>query len=152
MFSHVTVGVGSLERALAFYEPLMAELGLVSRFRETHWAGWMQPGLDRPLFIVTRPHDGQPATSGNGQMVAFVAATRGSVDRFHELAMRQGGVSEGLPEVRPQYHASYYGAYVRDLDGNKLCACCHEPDPEGNQSARAGGADPPVRATGEGTD
>ncbi len=151
MFSHVTVGVSSLDRALAFYEPLMAELGLVCRFREVHWAGWMRPGQDRPLFVVTRPYDEQCATPGNGQMVAFIAASRGSVDRFHELAVRQGGLSEGLPGLRPWYHANYYGAYVRDPDGNKLCACCHEPDPGGHEGARADGSHPPIGAKGAGT-
>ena len=136
MFSHVTVGVNSLERAVAFYEPLMVELGLVCRFREAHWAGWMEPGVDRPLFMINRPLDGNRSTPGNGQMVAFVADTRDSVDRFYELAVQQGGTCEGPPGVRPQYHANYYGAYVRDPDGNKLCVCCHKPL---------------IRATNEGT-
>ncbi len=105
----------------------MAELGLICKFREAHWVGWMQPGVDRPLFMINLPYDDNPATIGNGQMVAFVAKTRDSVDRFHALAVRQGGTCEGPPGLRPQYHADYYGAYVRDPDGNKLCICCHEP-------------------------
>ncbi|AAU45694.1 hypothetical protein D8O27_29525 [Burkholderia mallei] len=60
-------------------------------------------------------------------MTAFLAADRATVDRVYALALRAGGASEGAPGLRPHYHPDYYGAYFRDLDGNKLCVCCHEP-------------------------
>ncbi|WP_255553523.1 VOC family protein [Maritimibacter sp. DP1N21-5] len=78
----------------------------------------------RPLFIVTTPLDGAQVT-GNGKMIAFLAEDRALVDQAHALALSLGGVDAGLPGLRPEYHADYYGAYVRDPDGNKLCVACH---------------------------
>lgn len=129
MFSHVFLGTADFERALAFYEPLMAVLGLERRFveHERPWAGWQVPGVARPLFLLGRPYDGQPHAPGNGQMVAFLAADRATVDRAHAVALAHGGSCEGPPGLRPEYHAHYWGAYFRDPDGNKLCVACHAP-------------------------
>ena len=129
MLSHVFVGVNDFDRAMAFYTPVMARLGLVLRFTEAQrpWAGWQQPGVARPLFLVGRPFDGRPATPGNGAMNALLAADRATVDAVHALALGHGGTCEGPPGLRPEYHAHYYGAYFRDPEGNKLCVCCHEP-------------------------
>jgi len=125
----VFVGVNDFDRAMAFYTPVMARLGLVLRFTEAQrpWAGWQQPGVARPLFLVGRPFDGRPATPGNGAMNALLAADRATVDAVHALALGHGGTCEGPPGLRPEYHAHYYGAYFRDPEGNKLCVCCHEP-------------------------
>ncbi|WP_349741113.1 VOC family protein [Roseateles cavernae] len=129
MFSHVFVGVSDFERALAFYTPLMACLGLPPRFcdHDRPWAGWQTPGSanGRPLFLIGRPHDGQAHLPGNGQMPAFLAADRASVDAAHALALRLGGRCEGPPGLRPDYHPHYYGAYFRDTEGNKLGVACH---------------------------
>ncbi|MBG6080615.1 VOC family protein [Rubrivivax gelatinosus] len=129
MFSHVFLGTADFERALAFYGPLMAVLGLERRFveHERPWAGWQAPGVARPLFLLGRPYDGQPHAPGNGQMVAFLAADRATVDRAHAVALAHGGSCEGPPGLRPEYHAHYWGAYFRDPDGNKLCVACHAP-------------------------
>jgi catechol 2,3-dioxygenase-like lactoylglutathione lyase family enzyme len=127
VFSHVFVGVKNFERALAFYRALMPVLGIRERFCEPErpWAGWQsQPG-PRPLFLIGRPFDGQPHAAGNGQMVAFLAADRGTVDRAHSVAVASGGTSEGVPGLRPEYHTNYYGAYFRDTEGNKVCVACH---------------------------
>jgi lactoylglutathione lyase len=128
MFSHVFVGVGDFDRALAFYEPVLAALGIEPRFvdRTRPWAGWQTAGGPRPLFLIGRPHDGEPHAPGNGQMVAFAAPDRAAVDRAHALALAGGGRCDGPPGLRPQYHAHYWGAYVRDPDGNKLCFVCHD--------------------------
>lgn len=129
MLSHVHVGVRDFERALAFYAAVMQALGLQQRFveRERPWAGWQKAGEARPLFLIGVPFDGQPHAPGNGQMVAFVADSRAQVDQVHAVALAQGGHCEGPPGLRPEYHAHYYGAYFRDLDGNKLCVACHRP-------------------------
>jgi catechol 2,3-dioxygenase-like lactoylglutathione lyase family enzyme len=58
-------------------------------------------------------------------MVAFLAADRPAVRKAYAAALANGGVSEGAPGLRPEYHAHYYGAYFRDPDGNKLCVACH---------------------------
>lgn len=127
MLSHVFIGVNDFDRAMAFYRPVLERLGLVLRFIESDrpWAGWQTPGVARPLFLVGRPFDGQPAVPGNGAMNALLAADRATVDAVHALALQHGGRCEGPPGLRPEYHANYYGAYFRDPEGNKLCVCCH---------------------------
>jgi lactoylglutathione lyase len=129
VISHVTVGISDLERALAFYKPVLAELGLHLKFveLENQWAGWMSPGAPRPLFLITKPFNGLPHAAGNGQMVALMADTRAMVDRVYAVALAHSAVCEGPPGPRPHYTPDYYGAYFRDLDGNKLCVVCHAP-------------------------
>lgn len=130
MLSHVFVGITDFERAFGFYAALMDSLNLKLKFRdvEAGWAGWMTSGQPRPLFVIGRPYDGNPASAGNGQMLALLAPDRASVKHAHATALAHGGLCEGPPGLRPQYHAHYYGAYFRDPDGNKLCVCCHEPE------------------------
>jgi catechol 2,3-dioxygenase-like lactoylglutathione lyase family enzyme len=129
MLSHVFVGINDFERAFGFYAALMDTLSLKLKFRDeqTGCAGWMTADQPRPLFVISRPYDGNPASVGNGQMVALLAPDRATVHRAHAAALAQGGSCEGPPGLRPQYHEHYYGAYFRDPDGNKLCVCCHDP-------------------------
>ena len=132
MFSHVFVGVADFETALAFYEPLMTVLGFERRFceRDRPWAGWQAPGSPRPLFLIGAPFDRQPHAPGNGQMVAFLADSRSTVQAAYDAALANGGTSDGAPGLRPEYHANYYGAYFRDPDGNKICVACHSAEVE----------------------
>lgn len=129
MLSHIHLGVSDFDRAFAFYSSLMDELGYPLRFHEPHkpWAGWMTRERGRPLLLIGRPYDGAPAAPGNGQMIALLADSRGTVDRCHALALAAGGTDEGAPGLRPEYHSHYYGAYFRDPDRNKLCVCSHDP-------------------------
>ena len=130
MFSHIFIGTDDFASALAFYRPVMDALGIPARFCDAQrpWAGWQtRPDDPRPLLLIGRPYDGQPHAPGNGQMVAFLAATRAVVDRAHAAALAAGGTCEGAPGLRPEYHAHYYGAYFRDPAGNKLCVACHAP-------------------------
>jgi catechol 2,3-dioxygenase-like lactoylglutathione lyase family enzyme len=127
MFSHVFVGVSNFERALDFYRALMPVLGIQERFCEPErpWAGWQSHPDPRPLFLIGRPFDQQPHAAGNGQMVAFLAENRETVTRAHEVALAHGATCEGVPGLRPEYHAHYFGAYFRDTEGNKVCVACH---------------------------
>lgn len=127
MFSHVFVGVSDFARAFAFYGPLLDSLGVALRFCEPDkpWAGWHSEGGARPLFIIGAPFDGQPHCAGNGQMVAFAAASREAVRAACRVGLANGGTSEGEPGLRPQYHANYYGTYLRDPEGNKIAIACH---------------------------
>lgn len=128
MISHIYIGFSDFDRAYAFYAPLMECLGHAQRIldRERPWAVWQPAAGGRPLFIIGRPYDGAPHDAGNGQMIALLADTREAVDRAHAIALAHGGADEGAPGLRPHYHASYYGAYFRDPDGNKLCVACHK--------------------------
>ncbi len=130
MFSHIMVGVSDFQRAMAFYEPVLALLGIAFRFQEEErpWAGWQSSPDPRPLFLIGRPFNQQAHQAGNGQMVAFLADSRQQVDQVHALALASGGTCEGKPGLRPEYHADYYGAYFRDPDGNKLCIACHQAE------------------------
>lgn len=129
MFSHIFLGVSDFERALAFYRALMPVLGIQERFCDPKrpWAGWQSHPEPRPLFLIGTPFDKRPHEPGNGQMVAFLAASRAIVDQAHATALARGGSSEGAPGLRPEYHANYYGAYFRDTEGNKICVACHTP-------------------------
>lgn len=128
MISHIFIGVDEFDRALAFYVPVLTHLGWIQKFVDEArpWAGWKTPDSERPLFVIGRPYNGQAASPGNGQMVALLASSRAAVDEFYRIALEHGGTCDGPPGLRPEYHAAYYGAYVRDPEGNKLCVCCHD--------------------------
>lgn len=130
MFSHVFVGVTDFDRALAFYRALMPVLGIEERFCEPlrPWAGWQSHPEPRPLFLIGKPYNGQRHEVGNGHMVAFLAGSRAIVDQAYAAALAHGATSEGAPGLRPEYHANYYGAYLRDTEGNKLCIACHSSE------------------------
>ena len=117
MLHHVSVGSNDLGRARTFYEAVMPILGM--RLMEASEQG-LDFGSGVLMFSVERPVDGQPATAGNGVHIAFAAEDRKMVDQFHAAALAHGGQDAGAPGVRPNYDAHYYGAFVRDPDGNKL--------------------------------
>jgi catechol 2,3-dioxygenase-like lactoylglutathione lyase family enzyme len=127
LFSHIFMSVTDFDRALAFYTAVMQVLGNERRFCEPAkpWAGWHSEGSSRPFFVICKPYNGQAHDPGNGQMVAFSAKDRHTVEAAYATAIRYGGTSEGLPGLRPEYHANYYGAYFRDPDGNKVCVASH---------------------------
>ena len=93
MFSHIFVGVSDFERALTFYTPLMAALGIAPRFcdRALPWAGWQSSPGPRPLFLIGAPHDKLAHAPGNGQMSAFLADSRARVDQAYAVALAHGG-------------------------------------------------------------
>ena len=72
------------------------------------------------VLSLEKPTDGRPASVGNGVHVAFAAETRAMVDEFYRVALAHGGSDAGPPGLRPEYDANYYGAFVRDPDGNKI--------------------------------
>lgn len=127
MFSYVSLGTADLSRAIAFYDAALTPLGhhrIDGYDPDATSAAW---GLDDPgpHLWVTRPFDGNPASVGNGTMVSFLAGSRAEVDAFHAAALSQGGTDEGAPALRPHYGPTFYAAYVRDPDGNKLNAVCY---------------------------
>ncbi len=130
-FSHVTLGSNDLKRSVGFYDAVLSPLGLTLLFPyEGEAYGYGRKGIDTqgaPVWIL-KPFDGRGAAPGNGMHIAFIAPNRHAVDLFYANALKHGGKDEGKPGLRPQYHAHYYAAYVRDPDGNKLQAVCHDPE------------------------
>jgi len=129
MISHVFMGVSDFAGAYRFYAAVMTALGHAQRFCDDSkpWAAWQPAAGGRPLFIIGRPYNNEPAAPGNGPMTALLAPTRAAVDAAHAAALANGGCCEGAPGLRPHYHPNYYGAYFRDPDGNKIGVCCHDP-------------------------
>jgi catechol 2,3-dioxygenase-like lactoylglutathione lyase family enzyme len=124
MIGYATLGTNDIGKAQAFYDDLFGSIG-AKRIMEFPDSGFTMYGVafDKPAIAVTPPHDGKAATVGNGNMVAIPFERRDQVDAFHARALELGGSDEGAPGLRgdegPQ---AFYGAYFRDLDGNKLCA------------------------------
>jgi catechol 2,3-dioxygenase-like lactoylglutathione lyase family enzyme len=117
MIGYTTVGTNDLDRARAFYDAALAPLDghrTLSYERSTYYGS---PSRGAMLGI-TLPFDGEAASVGNGVMVALAAASPAEVDQAHAAALAAGGTCEGPPGQRM---ANFYGAYFRDLDGNKLC-------------------------------
>ena len=129
MIGYATVGTNDIDRARAFYDDLLGGIGArrVMEFPENGFTMY-GTGARAPGLAVTRPYNGGAATPGNGAMVALAMDSRDKVDRLHARALELGGSDEGPPGVRgPEGDRAFYGAYFRDLDGNKLCAFCVGP-------------------------
>jgi len=123
MYSHVTLGTNDFARAEKFYDAVMGALGHPVLFKAPGALAYGEPAGEK-LFILS-PFDGGQARAGNGVHAAFKVDSRAKVDEFHRTALANGGSDEGAPGLRPHYHPNYYGAYVRDPDGNKIQAVCH---------------------------
>ena len=123
MIGYVTLGTDDLDRARAFYDALLAEID-ARRLMELADNGFTLygTGFSKPGLAVIRPYNRQPATAGNGNMVALPVDTRARVDSFHARAIELGASDEGRPGLRSEEGPrAFYGAYFRDPDGNKLC-------------------------------
>ena len=120
---HVSVGVSDVKRAGKFYDAVLGALGYARYWEIMPYAiAYGEDGFD---FWVQLPHDQKPASAGNGYHVAFNAKTKKAVHAFHAAALANGGTDDGKPGPRPDYGADYYGAFVRELDGNKIEAVLH---------------------------
>jgi catechol 2,3-dioxygenase-like lactoylglutathione lyase family enzyme len=126
MFSHVTVGSNDVAKAKAFYDGVGKALGL-ERLADYPNAIAYGPTGGRPRLWILNPADEKAATVGNGITIGLEASDRPAVDAAYKAGMSAGGKDEGAPGLRKHYHPNYYGAYLRDLDGNKVCVVCHKP-------------------------
>jgi catechol 2,3-dioxygenase-like lactoylglutathione lyase family enzyme len=128
MIGYVTVGSNDLERSRSFYDALMPTIGALRIMEFGDNFTMYGTGMNRPGLAVCKPYDGKSATAGNGNMAAIACDSRAKVDALYSKAMELGGTDEGAPGLRgdegPQ---AFYGAYFRDLDGNKLAAFCIGP-------------------------
>jgi catechol 2,3-dioxygenase-like lactoylglutathione lyase family enzyme len=114
---HVSVGSNDLDRSKRFYDAVLPIVGIFPLAVAGDGVGYACGTFH---FSIQVPVDGKAATVGNGSHIAFAVENREMVDRFHTVALANGGISDGKPGLRPNYDANYYGAFVRDPDGNKL--------------------------------
>lgn len=116
MIGYTTIGTNDLPRAVAFYDALFDTIGVKQLMTFERGVGW-GTSYDKPSFAVMKPFDGKPASVGNGVMISLAVQTPEQVNALHAKALALGGTDEGAPGVRGK---NFYGAYFRDLDGNKL--------------------------------
>lgn len=116
MIGYVLVGTNDFEAAKAFYDKALEPLGAKRSMASDRMQGFSAGA--GPMLGVVKPYDGAPATAGNGTMIALAAPSREAVDAVHAAALAAGGTCDGPPGLRGD---AFYGAYFRDLDGNKIC-------------------------------
>ncbi len=118
MIGYITLGTNNLGTAGAFYDALLDELGARRFLSDDRMIAWgTRP--DAAIFVVCTPYDGESASAGNGTMVALNAGDEATVRALHKKALELGASNEGDPGPRGD---DFFGAYFRDLDGNKICA------------------------------
>ena len=117
MIGYAMVGSNDLEKAKGFYDGVLGELGAKRGWATDRMQAYSTGEKSSPL-VVCKPYDGKEATVGNGMMISLLAPSREIVDKVYAKALASGGKDEGKPGMRGE---TFYGAYFRDLDGNKLC-------------------------------
>ena len=116
MIGYVTLGTNDIERAGAFYDQLLGEIGATRVMESDRFLAWAT-SPEAPILAVLKPYDGNPATIGNGVMVALAVGSSAEVDALYNRAIELGASDEGAPGPRTD---AFYVGYFRDLDGNKL--------------------------------
>ncbi len=117
ILSHVSIGVNDYQRAVAFYDAVLASLGIRMIMEHEDARAY---GKAFPEFWVQRPLDDGKAAPGNGTHIAFFATSKQEVDAFHAAGVAAGASSDGAPGPRPEYGAPYYGAFLIDPEGHKI--------------------------------
>ena len=134
MIDHISLPVSNYARSRAFYDKALAALGYKVAMEITDSpdyiaAGYGPGGLPEPAFWIGGGRQpSAPPHTPEGQHIAFQAHSRVAVDTFHAAALAGGGSDNGLPGLRPRYHANYYAAFILDPDGHRLEAVCHLPE------------------------
>ena len=118
MLGYITLGTNNFEAACAFYDELFGSIGHSRIFELDGYVAW-GVSMEHPSVCVTRPFNGEPASAGNGVMVAMQMPSKEAVDAFYLKAIELGASDEGAPGPRGE---GFYAGYFRDLDGNKLNA------------------------------
>lgn len=128
MLDHVSIPVTDLAKAAAFYDAVLATLGLIRRKERAGAVGYGPADRPAPIFWLLARRESGSAAPGLGLHVSFSADTRDAVDRFHAAALGHGASDAGAPGVRPEYTAPFYGAFVLDPEGFKIEAVCRKDD------------------------
>lgn len=118
MIGYVTIGTNKFDEAAKFYDELLGSIGAKRMMDGDTFIAW-STGMGSPAISIIKPADGNPATVGNGMMVAIAVDSNEKVDALHAKALELGGADEGAPGPRGD---NFYAGYFRDLDGNKLNA------------------------------
>ena len=119
MFAFTTIGTNNLKKSSQFYDELLKTLGIVRVIQDERYVGYSkEDNLEIIEFYIMCPFDKKEATIGNGTMISFDGKTPEKVNEFHQKALKIGATNEGFPGPR---HGEDYYAYIRDLDGNKIC-------------------------------
>ena len=128
MFSFITIGTNDLFKSGKFYDEILKPLDIIKVLTTNRYIGYAKKNnldfihrgkLDLIEFYLMSPFNQKKANNGNGTMITFKAKTNEKVNEFHQIALNNGGANEGLPGPRDGQH---YYAYIRDFDGNKICA------------------------------
>jgi len=121
MIGYVTIGALDSEASGKFYDAVLGALGDERKFADGGWIGYGPKGEDSHYAYVCPPHDKKPATFGNGSMLAFKGHSKAEVEAAYAAGLANGGGDEGAPGFRPPEGKEFYGAYLRDPTGNKIC-------------------------------
>ena len=120
MIGFVMVGTNDLDKAITFYDTLLETIDLKRVITSEKYAGYSSKKNPKEIeFYVTNPVNKKKSTYGNGTQISFAVNSKGTVNKFYNLGIKLGGKDEGGPGIRPS--GEYY-CYLRDLDGNKICA------------------------------
>ena len=122
MLVSACLGANNLEQAGAFYDKVFACIGMFRTIEVKGEIGFGHQAGISSVWVLT-PFDGNAASHGNGSQLIFQTDNTSKVDDFYHTALANGGQDEGAPGPR-NYREGYYGAYCRDLDGNKLHVFC----------------------------
>jgi catechol 2,3-dioxygenase-like lactoylglutathione lyase family enzyme len=118
MIDHISIAVSEIKKAAAFYAAVLAPLGL-TKMREWPEAA-VGFGKKHPEFWINARIAMDRVPDDTGVHICLRAPDTAAVDAFHAAALKAGGTSDGAPGLRPEYHTTYYAAFIRDLDGNRI--------------------------------
>ncbi len=121
MIGYITIGALDGEASGRFYDAVLGTIGQERKFADGGWIGYGPKGEDKHNVYVCAPFNKEPATFGNGSMVAFVAPSKDAVEKAYAGGIGAGGSDEGAPGFRPADGKEFFGAYLRDPTGNKIC-------------------------------
>ena len=120
MFAFVTIGTNDLKSSAKFYDEILLPLDIVQVDSDEGYVGYANINYPEQIELyIMKPYNKEAASIGNGTMITFLADSKRIVDQFHAIGLENGGIDEGSPGPR---HVEYYYSYLRDLDGNKICA------------------------------
>ena len=120
MFAFVTIGTNDIIAATQFYDKILLPFDIIKVESDQRYVGYANKNHPEKVELyIMNPHNKKAASIGNGMMITFLANSKRIVDEFHKIGLKNGGTDEGSPGSR---HGENYYAYIRDLDGNKICA------------------------------